>query len=171
MPLFRSSVALWRGGTHSADQKSIAIWWNTLCRPDIDLGNCGTHSAGRKLTQDMAEHTLPTGNRPKTWRNTLCRPEMVWFFLPNGSYARDTQAQGACALRFFIIIWINRKWLIEFPGKNASISNKQSPIVSQLNHRKTGFPFHGWCLWHTWTDCSLLKAIKENKTICFQTFN
>ena len=30
----------------------------------------------QKLTQDAAEHTLPTGNWPGTWRNTLCRPEI-----------------------------------------------------------------------------------------------
>ena len=90
-------------GTHSGD--GISIWEmaeHTLLTGN-QLGSDGTHSAGRKLTQDMPEHTLPTGNQPKTWWNTLFRPEMVWFFLPNGSYARDTQAQGACALRIFFL--------------------------------------------------------------------
>ena len=65
-------------------------WRNTLCRSEIDPGHGKTHSADRKstqdevehtlltlkLTRDAAEHTLPTGNRPGTWRNTLCRPEI-----------------------------------------------------------------------------------------------
>ena len=75
------SADLWidpgRGGTHSTDL-------------EIDPGRGGTHSAVRKLTQNVAEHTLPTknwsrtwqntlcrpGNWPRTWRNTLCRPEI-----------------------------------------------------------------------------------------------
>ena len=35
---------------------------NTLCRLEIDLGRGGTYSTDRKLTHDVAEHPLPTGN-------------------------------------------------------------------------------------------------------------
>ena len=49
---------------------------NTLCRLEIDPGRGGTHSADRKSTRDVAEHTLPIGNRPGKWQNTLCRPDI-----------------------------------------------------------------------------------------------
>ena len=51
-------------------------WRNILCRPKIDPGRGGTHSANPKSTQDMAEHPLPTGNWPGTWRNTPYWPEI-----------------------------------------------------------------------------------------------
>ena len=39
---------------------------NTLWRPEIDPGCGGTHSANRKSTQNVVDHTLMTGNRPGT---------------------------------------------------------------------------------------------------------
>ena len=38
---------------------------NTLCRLEIDPGRGGTHSADRKSTRDVAEHTLPTRNQSR----------------------------------------------------------------------------------------------------------
>ena len=43
----------------------------------IDPGRGGTYSADQKLTQAGAELTLPTRNRPRTWRNTLFRPKLT----------------------------------------------------------------------------------------------
>ena len=102
--LWRHEMYLGSGGTPSTDRKSTRdvveqtlptgnqpwTWRNTLCWPKIDrehggthstdrkstLDVGGTHSADRKSTLDVAEHPLPTGNRPGTWRNTLCRPEI-----------------------------------------------------------------------------------------------
>ena len=108
--LCRPEIDPRRGGTHSAGRKSTRdvveqtlptgnhprTWRNTLWRPEIDPGLGGTHSADRKssqdkrkLTWDVAEHTLLTGNQPghggthsadrkltRTWRNTLCRPQI-----------------------------------------------------------------------------------------------
>ena len=53
----------------------MRIWGYTLWRPEIVPGCGGTPSTDRKSTRDVVEQTLPTGNRPGTWRNTLCRPE------------------------------------------------------------------------------------------------
>ena len=50
---------------------------NTLCRHEMDPGHGGTPSTDRKSTRDMAEQTLPTGNRPGTRRNSLCRPDTL----------------------------------------------------------------------------------------------
>ena len=57
------------------------MWRNTLCQPEIDPGRGGTHSDDRKSTWDVVEYTFS--------------------YLPDEPYARDTQAQGTCALRFF----------------------------------------------------------------------
>ena len=44
---------------------------NTLFLKEMYPVHGGTHSANWEMLQDMAEHTLLTGNRPGTWRNTL----------------------------------------------------------------------------------------------------
>ena len=54
----------------------------------IDPGLGGTHSVDRKLTQDMAEHTLPIKNRPRPWQNTFCQLE---FHLGHGGTPSSAQ--------------------------------------------------------------------------------
>ena len=136
-------INLGRGGTHSTDRKPTmkrdgthtADWKSTrdMAEHTLQTGNWpntgGTHSANQKLTRDMVEHTLLTENWPGKWRNTLWRTKInpgrvrthsaKWKLLimhsfisktsqgtatkhsPAWLYARDLQAQGACALRFF----------------------------------------------------------------------
>ena len=106
-------------------------YWNLETLP-IDPGRFGTHSADRISTQDAAEHILPTENCPGTRQNILCQPE-IDPCLPDEPYARDIQAQGACALRFLVYVMVSwcKNWVYKYDFQFLKAASVQK--TSHLN--------------------------------------
>ena len=156
--LCRPEIDPRRGGTHSAGRKSTRdvveqtlptgnhprTWRNTLCRPEIDPGLGGTHSADRKSSQDkrkltweVAEHTLPTGNwREGSKARSACAPRFLLLILlcqlifANLNFSRTSRVQGELSLLFpnlKFLINLYWKWLSEM-----LIKERDSPKLSFL---------------------------------------
>ena len=53
-------------------------WRNTLCQPKIDPGCGRTHSADRKSTWDVAEHTQLTINQPGRGGTHSADRKLIW---------------------------------------------------------------------------------------------